>query len=125
MDCYYCFDNDNISVNDSEFMLYAPSYTVTTDNEWSVFYADDLLEMFRKHNALQLNIGIVCFAVNVLYENIYTLLPTNNPTINPTIIPTYQPTSIPTINPTNILTTRVISTINLSNEPSVSPTTEI
>ena len=35
---HYCFDKHSITVNDSEFILYAPSYTVTTSDEWIVLY---------------------------------------------------------------------------------------
>ncbi len=100
-DFYYCFDDLNITVNDSQFILYSPLYSVARNDEWSVFYADDLLQRFKQHNILKSNSGIICFAVNVLYEYIETKTPTNDPSTSPTFEPTNIPSLSPTLEPTN------------------------
>lgn len=134
---YYCLLN-NITVNDTELTLYAPSYSVSITDEWSVFYADDILEQYEQGTNKQ-NMGTICFAVNLLYD----LLDSSSPSISPTTIkPSINPTQNPiTLSPTNnpsktdnpskspLMTTLSTETSNPTSspsslEPTSNPTTE-
>eukprot|EP01083_Nonionella_stella_P023053 63731_1 len=101
LDFYYCFDDDDASVNDTELILYGPSYSVTANDEWSVIYVNQLLNAFRQRQ----RDDTICFAVYVLYDVIYTAAPTRAPTaITTTRAPSLHPTQtvMPSVSPTNV-----------------------